>query len=90
MKLKHILLLLILPIVAAQCKKEEAPDLPCLSYFKCSINGEPFVTSGKWGCPSKNLWYDRNTGNLSVSGTDCYAEIGEPWHINFYLFGEQD
>lgn len=87
MKTKHLLLILLLPLLAAQCKKEEAPDLPCLSYFKCNIDGEPFVTRGKWGCPSKNLWYDRNSGDLVISGRNCDADFGEPLIINFYLFG---
>lgn len=91
LKIKHLLLIILLPLFAIQCKKEvQQKDLPCYathSGFVCNINGEPFEIRAQDGCRSADIWYDRNTGNLSVSGTDCLAEVGEPKLLSIYLFG---
>jgi hypothetical protein len=92
MKLNHILLLLIIPLIAAQCKKEEKPDYPCVGQqmFYCKINGKPFKAQGQFPCAATNNWYDPVTGNLSIAGTDCMArDAGEPRLVTFYMFGMQ-
>jgi hypothetical protein len=91
MKTKHLLLILLFPLFASECKKEDKPDYPCVGQqmFYCKINGEPFKAQGRFPCAATNNWYDPVTGNLSIAGRDCIAEHGKPRSVNFYMFGRQ-
>lgn len=67
---------LLLSIFVIACGKDKAkdddkPDVPCLGFFSCKINGVPFENSGSASCSSLLSSYDSTNGILTIAGTDC-------------------
>lgn len=69
---------------------EPKPDLPCLGYFECDINGEPFETWGGPGCYSTYLSYDSIQNKLHTSGFDCRIKRNGIWGVVFTGVGISD
>lgn len=58
-------------VITTSCTKEEEPDVPCVGSFSCTINGEPFDTSGRYDCSSKTFSYSFEQKSLTIGGTNC-------------------
>lgn len=70
-KLPIYLLLSILVIACGKDKAEDKPDVPCLGFFSCKINGVPFENSGDFGCESKSYTFSTDSNTVTIMGRDC-------------------
>jgi hypothetical protein len=92
MKTKHLLLILFIPLFAAQCKKEEKPDLPSCDYiFECKVNGQTWKPKGSWNSPDISIYYTPDTvgnwigGRMVISAQHRVQSMYGNSHILFYL-----